>query len=155
MTFWYYIYGPNPGSLSFHVNDIVTDVSIMVWSLGGSDLGREWNYGTFGFYYDKDYTIIIRGFSGNNQTALAVDEIVFRDAQYCATTPSLATVNTLPPPTVTKAPPTTPGTTRPPSAFDCTFETGLCNWQRDESLTMKWVRVNGGFNDYAPAIDHT
>lgn len=155
MSFWYNMYGPNPGYLSFHVHDIVSGNTIMVWNLGGTNLGRDWNYGTFGFFYDKDYTILIKGTSGDNQTAIAVDEIVFRDSQYCSITPSSAVATTLPPPTVTKPPATTTVSTKPPSPLDCTFETGLCNWQKDNSRTMQWVRVQGAFNDYAPPIDHT
>lgn len=160
MTFWFYISGP-AAILSFYVNEINTQNPILTWNLDGSGVERKWNYGSFGFYYDKHYTILVKGSSNDaNQSAISLDDIVFKESQYCAVTPSTAHVgSTLPLPVVTKAPTTTrnPSSTPPPSAIDCNFETDFCNWINDANSPLKWKRNQGytSNSDFAPTIDNT
>lgn len=53
------------------------------------------------------------------------------------------------------APP--PPTTRPPSQWDCTFETGFCNWNNSKEDDFNWNRQSGSSPSIGtgPTSDHT
>lgn len=156
-TFWYFITGNNAGTLSIYVQDINTNTSIIIWQDGGSDLGNQWNYGTFGFYYDKPYSIRIVAENGASTGVIAIDDLVFQESKYCAVIPAYAQAGTgLPIPskpiTTTKNP-----ITSLPSVYDCSFEKDYCQWTNDTTRPLYWIRNNGQTGTYetGPTTDHT
>lgn len=160
MTFWYYINGPSNEILSVFIFDIQTNKTTRMWDLGARNLGREWHYGSFGFYYEKPYTIFLRALSTENDSTIAVDDIIFKESQYCSTTPLSAESTVLPIPTTTKPTTTTrdpSASTVKPSAFDCDFEKDLCSYENDLSRPMQWSRNKGSTttSDTGPNVDHT
>ena len=157
LTFWYYITGSNAGSLSFYVQDITNNNSYIIWKNGGADLGIEWNYGSFGFYFNNPYTIRIVSESSTSARIIALDDLIFQESKYCAVYPSSAMAGTglpLPvnPTTTTKNP-----ITSFPSVYDCNFETNFCNWNNDVTRKLMWTRNSGSTSSYetGPTIDHT
>ncbi|XP_018531715.2 MAM and LDL-receptor class A domain-containing protein 1 [Lates calcarifer] len=61
-------------------------------------------------------------------------------------------------PNTTPTPDTTTTTAAPPSAMDCTFEQGLCNWVQEDSDDLNWTLTNGLQVDRpwdGPQYDHT
>lgn len=129
----------------------------LIWKEGLNDKGPQWNYGQFGFYINSEYTIIIKGISGSAQSSVAIDDIFFKDAQYCSISPlSAAAGSGLPIPSTTTTT-KVPQSTSAPSIYDCTFETGYCNWKNDSSRPLIWLRNQGstGSIDTGADVDHT
>lgn len=50
-----------------------------------------------------------------------------------------------------------PPTTRPPSIWDCNFETGYCKWNNSKEDDFDWTRTRGGTSstNTGPSYDHT
>ena len=160
MTFWFYITGFS-GFIEFYVKDLATGEITEIWKSeirNNFDFGKQWNFGSFGFYLNRPYIILIQGVSRDAQTVVALDDIIFKESEYCSVEPYLAAVGPgfpLPskPITTTK----TPSSTVNPPLYDCDFEYGYCNWRNDESRPMKWTRIRGSTNtqDTGPSFDHT
>jgi hypothetical protein len=118
---------------------------VITWNLGGNNLGNQWNYGSFGYYLNDPYVVVIRATRGGSPGAVALDDIIFKESQYCSISPSEAIAGTgLPLPT---AIPTTTksGTTSIPSVYDCSFEVNFCTWTNDYSRPLNWTRNKGTF----------
>jgi hypothetical protein len=126
-----------------------------MWKDGGLDLGNQWNYGAFGFYYDTPYTVLVQATTGTSEDFIALDDVYFKESQYCSVVPDTAiTGGVLPlPQTTTRAPTSTPV----PSVYDCNFETGFCNWKNDVTKPLNWTRIRGSTSsiDTGPPFDHT
>lgn len=158
MTFWYYISGrASPGYIYVYLKDAETDNNYFMWSLGGFDSGTQWNYASFGFYYERPYTILIKATSGANPSTIAVDDIMFKESQYCSVTPASAGPAVLPIPSTTRPMTTTKDPSAPTSDFDCDFEKDLCKYTNDLSQQLMWIRNQGATSsmDTGPNVDHT
>ncbi len=143
-TFWYYMSGNNCGSLKISAAQLQNQQIKTLWFQNCTDLGKQWNYGSFGFYLDGPYEIILEGARGNPNTILAIDDIYFKESQYCSVTPPEAKYEILPLPT--QSPTTTPTSTIQPSVYDCDFENEnrpFCNWNNDYSRPLNWTRMQG------------
>lgn len=143
-TFWYLMKGNNCGSLRISAVLSQNQQSKSLWNRNCTDLGNQWNYGQFGFYLDSSYEIIIEAERGSPSTILAIDDIYFKESQYCSVSPSEAQNEILPLPTQT--PTTTPTSTLQPSIYDCDFENDnapFCNWLNDYSRPLNWTRMQG------------
>jgi hypothetical protein len=157
LTFWYYMTGTNAGTLSFYVVGANNSDNIIVWSTGGADLGEQWNYGAFGFYYDKPYKINIVGKNMGSNGVIAIDDILFQESKYCGVNPPSAMAGTGLPLPSTPLQTTKNPITPLPSVYDCNFEKDLCTWKNDLSRPLKWTRNRGSTSSFetGPTIDHT
>ena len=155
LTFWYYITGNKAGYLEWSIKNLKTNETIKIWKYGGSDYGREWNYGSFGFYIEDPYISIVTAVSGGSRGSIGIDDIIYKESQYCSVQPHEANVgNSLPLPLLTTK---TPTSTSTPSKYDCNFESDYCNWKNDYSRPLNWTRNQGSTpnGDSGPSIDHT
>jgi hypothetical protein len=131
--------------------------TITMWKDGGFDLGNQWNYGQFGFYFQNPYSVIIQASTGSSTGFIGLDDIYFKEAQYCSVFPdNAAGGGNLPLPqltTTTKNPLLTPSS----SIYFCDFEINLCNWKNDLSVRLTWIRNRGSTLslDTGPTTDHT
>jgi hypothetical protein len=132
--------GVYTGYLQFFVRDLTNGNTILIWRYGGKNLGNQWNYGSIGFFYPNPYTIVIQGMRGNSPGSISLDDIIFKESQFCSTNPSDAFTGNLPLPTTTTTKPTS---TPIPSVYDCNFEKDFCNWQNDISRPLFWIRHQG------------
>lgn len=159
LTFWFYMTGVSPGSLEFSLFDWSTNVSTPIWREGSTDYGRDWNYGSIGFYFDKPYSIVLKGYSSNLQSFVALDDIIFKEAEFCSVNPILAHPDLPGFPLPTRPPTTTkvPTSTDKPPLYDCDFENGYCNWANDTTRPLRWRRQRGSTStaNTGPSIDHT
>ena len=155
--------GEQTGSLSFMVESLEADKTVMVWKLGGRDMGNKWNFGSFGFYSKTPYEIVIKGIRGNADSILALDDLIFRESTFCSVHPSEAQTNfTLTPPDQPLQPfkPTKPDAAK--KAYDCDFEQqSFCSWALDMNQKKKWMRIQPGQKNFLrffpnkPPEDHT
>ena len=154
MTFWYYFSGVGNASLTFRVVDKIGQKNVPVWNLNGSS-GRKWQFGSFGFYFNNIYEIRIIALGDGKEGSVALDDIIFKESQFCGTyPPEAATDASLPLPTTTPR----PSTTKNPSPnldFDCDFEDSFCNWSPDLSKPLNWTRKQGKSLVDGPKVDHT
>jgi hypothetical protein len=141
--------------LSIYVKDLLREETFKVWEFNQRSTGREWNYGSIGFFYDSPYTLLISAARGGYTGTIAVDDLMFKESQFCACQPESAKgPDTLPLPSVI-------GTTTPsqiiPSPYNCDFENDFCNWYHDSSKPLNWTRLQGKTADYltGPSFDHT
>lgn len=144
--------------MSFYVKNLKTNTSTIIWKNGGYDSGQKWNYGAFGFYLPNEYSILLQGTSGSSQSVVAVDDILIKESQYCTLTPiSAVTGTSLPIPTFVSTTTKSPTSTPIPSVYDCTFETGFCNWKNDYSRPLNWTRTRGSTDSFETGaeVDHT
>ncbi|CAF0741635.1 unnamed protein product, partial [Brachionus calyciflorus] len=159
VTFWFYISGVSTGSISFYIKNLQTKARTLVWKNGAYDnASLEWNYGSFGFYNENEYSVEIEGLSGSSQSSIGLDDIIFKDSQFCSVTPSSANPGPgLPIPSSTTTSTKFPITTPIPSVYDCDFETSYCNWKNDLTLPMNWTRIQGSTStlDTGAEFDHT
>ncbi|CAF0741650.1 unnamed protein product, partial [Brachionus calyciflorus] len=158
LTFWYYISGTNPGSILIYVKNLRSNTNTLIWKDGNEDKGQQWNYGQFGFFSDSEYTIIIEGISGSQQSSVSIDDIFFKDSQFCSVSPTSAAVGPgLPIPSTTTTTTKSPTSTPAPSIYDCNFEIDYCNWKNDSSRPLTWLRNQGRTTseDTGAEIDHT
>jgi len=131
--------------------------TITMWKDGGFDLGNQWNYGQFGFYFENPYSVIIQASTGSGSGFIGLDDVYFKEAQYCTVLPENAAAGgNLPLPqitTTTKNPLLTPT----PSIYDCNFEIDYCNWKNDFSVRLTWIRNSGSTEtgNTGPITDHT
>jgi hypothetical protein len=143
-TFWYYMSGNNCGSLRISTALLQSQQVKTLWYRNCTDLGKQWNYGSFGFYLDSPYEIIIEAERGSPSSILAIDDIFFKESRYCSVTPAEAQNETLPLPTQSLT--TTPTSTIQPSVYDCDFENEnipFCNWNNDYTRPLNWTRRQG------------
>ncbi len=104
------------------------------------------------------YVVLIQGSSGSSKSIIALDDIIFKEAEYCSASPSLAADGPgLPIPSKPITTTKTPSSTDEPPLYDCDFESGFCNWQRDVSQPLSWTRIRGttSTDDTGPSFDHT
>ena len=130
--------------------------TITVWKDGGFDLGDQWNYGQFGFYFEDPYSIVIQASTGSASGFIGLDDIYFKEAQYCSVFPeNAATGGSLPLPQITTT--TKNPITPTPSIYDCNFEIDLCNWKNDLTVPLTWLRNKGSTSssETGPNTDHT
>ena len=155
-TFWYSISGKDAGYLTFYIKDISSKTSIAIWKSGGFDMANNWTFGSFGFYYDKPYSVSIEGTSGGASSSIALDDVFFRESHYCAVTPDSANFG---PgfPLPGKPAPTTKSPAILPSIHDCDFEKNFCAWKNDYTRPLNWTRYRGSTDSYetGPSVDHT
>lgn len=154
MTFWYFFSGVGNATLIFRVSDYDMEESVSVWSLNGSS-GRKWQFGSFAFYINKIHHVTIIALGDGKEGSVALDDIIFKESQFCGTyPPEAATETSLPLPTTTAR----PSTTKNPSPnldFDCDFEYNFCNWSPDLSKPLNWTRKQGKSLIAGPKVDHT
>ena len=126
-----------------------------LWQMRNTNMGNQWNYGSFGFYYDAPYEIMIKGLrgsaGGSEDTITAIDDIFFKESTYCTVSPPQARKSALPPLTLGTNSSQLSNVT---SRFDCDFETSLGKWTVDESASRKWMRTSGRLT-HSPEVDHT
>jgi hypothetical protein len=126
-----------------------------MWRYGGLTM-NQWNYGSFGFYINSPYKILIEGARGGSTGYIALDDILFKDSTYCTVTPSYAQAGTglpLPQPSTTIRPPVT----SLPTVYDCDFEVDFCNWKQDPNNDIDWERNRASTTtlETGPSVDHT
>jgi len=130
---------------------------ITMWKDGGFDRGNQWNYAQFGFYFDKPYSVIIQASTGSGSGFIGLDDIYFKESQYCNVLPETAGAGgNLPLPQITTST-RNPLSTPAPSVYDCNFEKDFCNWKNDLSLRLTWIRNSGTTitGNTGPTTDHT
>lgn len=125
-----------------------------IWNDGGRVIGNEWHYGSFGFYTDSPYLIQITGTNGGSVGSIAIDDIIFQEAEYCAVFPFNANTGgylPAPDPVIPVMP------ANETSEYDCDFEKNFCKWKRDLTYRMTWVRENAVYqsSESGPSVDHT
>ena len=159
ITFWYSMNSGAESYLDFTIHDISSDIKYKLWQLENKDfvydLSSEWHYGSLSFYMENTYTILISGKTIEEKSRIAIDDIFFRESEYCSFNPLLAKTNTsLQPPSI-KTTTKQPMTTLKPQIYDCDFES-VCNWENSTSK-LKWLiqKGNSNKNSYLPNIDHT
>lgn len=141
-TFWFYISGVDAGFIEIVVKDMTNNNLYSLWRLGGTNMATQgWQFGQLGFYLDSPHTVIVQATRGGSAGSVAIDDIYFKESQYCSFTPMDSFTGTnLPVPLAT----TTRRPTQPtPSALDCDFEEDLCQWKNDVSKNIDWKRFNG------------
>jgi hypothetical protein len=146
MTFWFYMNGAKPGKITFFVRNLNTNEKFELWSEFEYDFGIEWQFGSFGFYINDPYIVLIEGKSANitAQGVIALDTIIFRESDYCSKQPLNAlSTDSLPVPSKPITTTRVPQTTLQPPLYDCDFEKGFCNWEEDLNRPMKWLRIMG------------
>ena len=132
-----------------------TNNSITIWRDGGKDYGNQWNYGQFSFYLNAPYAVTIQGTRGGSVGVVAIDDLFFKESQYCSVQPDSANAGgNLPLQTTTRVPTTV---TPIPSVYDCNFEVDFCNWENDVSRPLNWTRNKGSTttSETGPSVDHT
>lgn len=146
------------GSLEFSLLDLKTNLTTPIWKSGSSNYGRNWNFGSVGFYTSHSYVIVLQGYSSNLNSFLAIDDIIFKESEFCSVDPVNAKPDFPGFPLPTKPPTTTkvPTSTDKPPLYDCDFETGFCNWENDP-MPLEWKRTRGSTStpDTGPSFDHT
>jgi hypothetical protein len=155
MTFWFYMAGVSPGSLTVVIKDLETDTTNLVWRIAGQNYGDTWNYATFGFYISSAYKVWIEGARGSSRSFIAIDDIVFKESFYCSVIPNAASVGeVLVIPSEFTTRPTTPTV---PSVFDCNFEINFCTWRQTIQYKLQWIRQRGATPSSltGPLVDHT
>jgi hypothetical protein len=155
MTFWFYMAGVSPGSLTVVIKDLETDTTNLVWRIAGQNYGDTWNYATFGFYIPSAYKVWIEGTRGSSRSFIAIDDIVFKESFYCSVIPNSASVGeVLVIPSEFTTRPTTPTV---PSVFDCNFEINFCTWRQTIQYKLQWIRQRGATPSSltGPLVDHT
>lgn len=157
MTFWYIISGSTPNYLSFSVRNLETNKLNDIWYFGKTDNKNEWNYGSFGFYVDYSYSIQIEAKIGGTDGIVALDDIIFKESQFCGTQPYQATAGFLPIPYKSTTTTPTPSSTLVPPMYDCDFESGFCNYKNGVDSALSWIRNQGrtSNSDTGPRFDHT
>ncbi len=67
LTFWFYMNGHNSflqqlsnNFLEFYLFDTTMKTYIFLWLLRDTNMGDQWNYGSFPFYYTRPYEIWIK-----------------------------------------------------------------------------------------------
>jgi hypothetical protein len=141
--------------LEVSIKNLKTNETTQMWKDGGADYGKEWNYGAFGFYFADPYIVVVSAVSGGSPGSIGVDDIIFKESQYCSVQPPQADAGgSLPLPELTTK---TPTSTPTPSIYDCSFENDFCNWKNDYSRPLNWTRNQGSTlsGDSGPSIDHT
>jgi hypothetical protein len=171
LTFWYYNSGSSNSSssqsavLSITLKDLATDKTTYLW-LSNLPLTTTWAYGSVGFYFPNGlYAIQMIVVASGSLTVVAVDDVIFREAEFCTATPiDAGAMPGLPLPSAgggngvrTTTASSQSGTTPKPSTFNCDFEKDFCSWAIDPTVKLKWQRNKGltGTTDTGPSFDHT
>ena len=155
MTFWFYMNGARPGKITFYVRNLKTNEKFELWSVFENDFGKEWQFGSFGFYINDPYIVLIEGKSANitAQGVIALDTIIFRASDYCSIQPlSALSTDSLPVPSKPITTTRVPQTTLQPPLYDCNFEKGFCNWKNDMNRPMQWLRNRGQTSTFDTGI---
>ncbi|KAK7069140.1 hypothetical protein SK128_025179 [Halocaridina rubra] len=128
LTFWYHFYGMEGTTLSAIMQDVDYASLTVLWKMAPTTplWNSGWQYASTPFASFKKHQLIIEavlgeGFMGD----IAVDDVLVA-AGGCAIQPSEARggVNY----TMPSLPTTEPGTTSPPSIYNCDFSVDLCVW---------------------------
>ncbi|KAI8780792.1 MAM and LDL-receptor class A domain-containing protein 2, partial [Biomphalaria glabrata] len=148
LTFWYYMYGSDVGTLRVYLsqsNNVSSALSI--WQLTGNQ-GAEWKPVQLALSSPVDYQIIFVGEQGSGYLGdIAIDDLLISDGP-CVnlTTPS--------PTDVTGA----SAVTNAPSQWDCNFDANnICSWHQDTTDKFDWTVHKGMTDSYntGPNGDHT
>ena len=156
LTFWYFISGQvTAGFLIVSLKNIKTNQVFVLWKYGGVNLGDQWNYGSFGFYMEDPYIIVFTAQRGGSPGIVGLDDIIFKESQFCSINPMNASTGTSFP-----LPMASTSTKKPvviTSDLDCDFEVNLCNWKNVLNAKINWKRNQGtsGMSQTGPLFDHT
>ncbi|CAH1786792.1 unnamed protein product, partial [Owenia fusiformis] len=160
LKFWYHMYGEGIGTLNIYVQSIRRGFSLRprrVWQLSGQQ-GNDWKFAQVVIRSSLyDYKVLIEGVRGSNHFGdIAVDDITFTD-ETCSLEPSYAKPGFMTTDIPTTAISMPPASTPAPTANDCDFETGVCNWITKLNGYVPWIRMQGptGVSKTGPIVDHT
>jgi hypothetical protein len=89
------------------------------------------------------YEIVFNAQRGNASSFLAIDDVFFKNSEFCSINPPQAlTSDQLPLPSQMQT--TTPVSTVAPSIYDCDFEkNNFCNWKNDLKRPLNWTLETG------------
>ncbi|WAR02785.1 MLRP2-like protein [Mya arenaria] len=148
MSFWYFMYGQNVGTLRLY--QPTAKNSSLLWQVSGNQ-GNSWRNQQVTINSTTNWQVTFDGDIGSGiQGDIAIDDVIFTPGQCTGVVPTFSSIQYSTQATVTY----------PPSQYDCNFESTsqpTCTWSQDTTDQFNWTPKQGttGSLNTGPTSDHT
>ncbi|KAL8608892.1 hypothetical protein ACOMHN_065230 [Nucella lapillus] len=153
--FYFINYGRAFSTLSVNLQQQSSTNMTTLWKLNSvNQASSGFNEGQISFNSTATYHLILDVLTLGGRGHVALDDFTFKPGM-CAAKPNTANAQTGRP---TGTPVTTPSpSNNASSAWDCTFEQGLCSYQQLKDDQFDWTLTNGSTSSTGtgPSFDHT